>query len=105
MTVEKQIFESTGINETYSRTYGGLVKGSGSVKLVYSAASSSAFIEAANTTGDNGTTIFELFISTIDNRKITFNGIITKASYAANSEEIATMTCDFVTTGAITLDL
>lgn len=105
MTIDKQIIECTPINETYTRSVGGIIKGSGSVSLVYSANSSADFIKAVNTVSDTGIALFELYVNTTANKKISFNAIISKASYSANASDVATMSCDFITTGAITLDL
>ena len=43
MSVEKQVYETTQINDTYSKKCGGLISGSGTVNLIY--------------TGDNNTFI------------------------------------------------
>jgi hypothetical protein len=105
MTVEKAMIDNTRIGDTYGKTVGGLIKGSGSITFVYSASSAVSFVEAVGIVGDAGTALFELYISSTNAKRIVFNGLISKASYSANSQEIATMTCDFVTTGTITLDL
>ena len=105
MTVEKQTIDNTRINDTYASMVGGVIKGSGTVNLVYSSTSNSSFITAVNTPGDTGTASFELYVSTTGNKRILFKGVITKASYAGNSSEVATMSCDFVATGTITTTL
>ena len=105
MTIEKAMIDNTRIGDTYGKTVGGLIKGSGSITLVYSASSAASFVEAVGIVGDAGTALFELYISSTNSKRIVFNGLINKASYSANSQEIATMTCDFVTTSTITLDL
>jgi hypothetical protein len=105
MNIEKAMIDDTRIGDTYGKTVGGLIKGSGSITLVYSASSAATFVEAVNIVGDAGVALFELIISSTDSKRIVFNGLINKASYSGNSGEIATMTCDFVTRGTITLDL
>jgi len=102
--VEKQIYETTQIDDTYSKKCGGLISGSGTVNLLYTGDNNS-FIEAVNTSSDAGTALFELYLSETDTKRIVFNGIITTASYSATVDEIAKMSCDFVTNGTITLDL
>ena len=105
MTVEKAMIDNTRIGDTHGKTVGGLIKGSGSITFVYSTSSAVSFVEAVGIVGDAGTALFELYISSTNSKRIVFNGLINKASYSANSQEIATMTCDFVTTSTITLDL
>jgi hypothetical protein len=104
MSVEKQVYETTQINDTYSKKCGGLISGSGSVNLIYTGDNNS-FIEAVNTSSDTGTALFELYISQADTKRIVFNGIITNASYSAAVDDVSKMSCDFVTNGTITLDL
>ena len=104
MNVEKQIYDITRVNETYVRQVGGIISGSGTINLIYTGDNVS-LIEAVNSPSDDGAALFELYISDTDSKRIVFNGIISKASYGANRDDIATMSCDFVTTGAITLDL
>jgi hypothetical protein len=104
ISVEKQIYEVTQVNDLYSKKAGGLISGTGTVTLIYTGDNNS-FIEAVNTSSDAGLALFELYLSEADTKRITFNGIITRATYSANKDEIATMSCDFATNGTITLDL
>jgi len=104
ISVEKQIYEVTRVNDLYSKKAGGLISGTGTVNLIYTGDNNS-FIEAVNTSSDAGLALFELYLSEVDTKRITFNGIITRATYSANKDEIATMSCDFATNGTITLDL
>jgi hypothetical protein len=104
LTVDKQIIETTQITDVYAKKVGGLISGSGSLTLIYTTANNS-FIEAVNTTSDPGTALFELYLSETDTKKISFNGVISKASYSATRDDVQTMSCDFVTNGAITMDL
>ena len=104
MRVEKQVYETTQINDTYSKKAGGLISGSGTVNLIYTG-DNTTFIEAVNTSSDAGTALFELYLSETDTKRIVFNGIITTASYSAAVDDVSKMSCDFVTNGTITLDL
>jgi hypothetical protein len=104
MSVEKQVYETTQINDTYSKKCGGLISGSGTVNLIYTG-NNNTFIEAVNTSSDTGTALFELYLSEVDTKRIVFNGIITNASYSAAVDDVSKMSCDFVTNGTITLDL
>ena len=104
MSVEKQVYETTQINDTYSKKCGGLISGSGTVNLIYTG-DNNTFIEAVNTSSDTGTALFELYLSQADTKRIVFNGIITNASYSAAVDDVSKMSCDFVTNGTITMDL
>jgi hypothetical protein len=68
MSVEKQVYETTQINDTYSKKCGGLISGSGSVNLIYTG-DNNTFIEAVNTSSDAGTALFELYISQADTKR------------------------------------
>ena len=105
MTIEKDVLETTALGATYKSNIGGLISGSGSVELIYSASSSdetNVFIEAANTATDQGVAAFELFLDTTGTKKISFVGLITSADYGATVGELEVITCNFVTSGAIT---
>ena len=102
MTIDKDVLETTALGATY---IGGLISGSGSVELIYSASSSdetNVFIEAANTATDQGIAAFELFLDTTGTKKISFVGLITSADYSATVGELEVITCNFVTSGTIT---
>lgn len=104
ITVEKQTYETTQVNDTYSKKCGGLISGSGTITLLYTGDNNS-FIEAVNSSSDMGLALFELYLSEVDTKRIVFNGIITRATYGAKVDEVATVSCEFVTNGTITLDL
>ena len=108
MTVDKDVLETTALGATYKSNIGGLISGSGSVELIYSATSAdetNVFIEAANTATDQGVAAFELFLDTTGTKKISFVGLITSADYGATVGELEVITCNFVTSGAITLGI
>jgi hypothetical protein len=108
MTIEKDVLETTVLGATYKANIGGLVAGSGSVELIYSASSAdetNAFIKAANNPTDQGGAAFELFLDTTGTKKILFNGLITSADYSATVGELEVITCNFVTNGAITTSI
>ena len=108
MTVEKDVLETTALGATYKSNIGGLIAGSGTVELIYSASSSdetNVFIEAANTATDQGVAAFELFLDTAGTKKISFVGLITSADYGATVGELEVITCNFVTSGTITLGI
>ena len=108
MTVEKDVLETTALGATYKSNIGGLIAGSGIVELIYTASSSdetNVFIEAANTATDQGVAAFELFLDTAGTKKISFVGLITSADYGATVGELEVITCNFVTSGTITLGI
>jgi hypothetical protein len=105
LTIEKDVLETTALGATYKSNIGGLIAGSGSVELMYTASSADetkAFITAANTATDQGVATFELFLDTTGTKKISFAGLITSADYSATVGELEVVTCNFVTTGTIT---
>ena len=104
LSMDKETRETTPINSLYSTFVGGKISGSGSIALLYSG-NDTSFIEAINTPSDTGAALFELYISEADAKSIVFNGIVSRASYSTNKEEVVTISCDFVTTGPIALNL
>ena len=108
LTVEKESLDTTALGATYRANIGGLISGSGTVELMYTATSAdetNVFIEHANTATDQGEALFELFLDTSGTKKISFDGVITSAEYSATVGEIEVITVSFVTNGTITLDI
>jgi hypothetical protein len=108
MTVEKDVLETTALGATYKANIGGLIGGSGTVELIYTASSAdetNVFIKAANTATDQGVAAFELFLDTTGTKKISFVGLITSTDYSATVGELEVITCNFVTSGTITTSI
>jgi hypothetical protein len=108
LTVEKESLDTTALGATYRANVGGLISGSGTCELMYTATSAdetNVFIEHANTASDDGGALFELFLDTSGTKKISFDGVITSAEYSATVGEIEVITINFVTNGTITLDI
>jgi len=108
ITVEKESLDTTALGATYRANVGGLISGSGTVEVLYTASSAdetNVFIEHVNTATDEGLALFELFLDTTGTKKISFDGVITSAEYSATVGEIEVITMNFVTNGAITLDI
>jgi hypothetical protein len=108
LTVEKESLDTTALGATYRANVGGLISGSGTCEVLYTASSSdetNVFIEHVNTTSDEGGALFELYLDTTGTKKISFDGVITSAEYSATVGEIEVITLNFVTNGAITLDI
>lgn len=108
LTVEKESLDTTALGATYRANVGGLISGSGTCEILYTASSAdetNVFIEHVNTANDEGLALFELFLDTSGTKKISFDGVITSAEYSATVGEIEVITLNFVTNGAITLDI
>lgn len=106
LSVEKESLDTTALGATYRANVGGLISGSGTVEVLYTASSSdetNAFIEMVNSANDEGAALFELYMD--GTKKITFDGVITSAEYGATVGELQVITINFVTNGAITLDI
>ena len=108
LTVEKESLDTTALGATYRANVGGLISGSGTCELMYTASSAdetNVFIEYVNTANDAGTALFELYLDTAGTKKISFDGVVTSAEYSATVGEIEVITVSFVTNGTITLDI
>jgi hypothetical protein len=108
LTVEKESLDTTALGATYRANVGGLISGSGTCEILYTASSAdetNVFIEHVNTANDEGAALFELYLDTSGTKKISFDGVITSAEYSATVGEIEVITLNFVTNGAITLDI
>ena len=108
LTVEKESLDTTALGDTYRGNVGGLISGSGTCELMYTASSAdetNVFIEYVNTANDAGTALFELYLDTAGTKKISFDGVVTSAEYSATVGEIEVITISFVTNGTITLDI
>jgi hypothetical protein len=108
LTVEKESLDTTALGATYRANVGGLISGSGTCEILYTASSAdetNVFIEHVNTANDEGLALFELFLDTTGTKKISFDGVITSAEYSATVGEIEVITLNFVTNGDITLGI
>jgi hypothetical protein len=77
LSVEKEALDTTTLGDTYRANVGGLISGSGTVELLYTASSAdetNVFIERVNTANDDGTALFELYLYSTT-KKITFDEI------------------------------
>lgn len=108
LTIEKESLDTTALGATYRANVGGLISGSGTCELLYTASSAdetNTFIEMVNSANDEGAALFELYLDTNGTKKISFDGVITSAEYSATVGEIEVITISFVTNGAITTDI
>lgn len=104
ISIKKEVLETTQVGDTYAKNVGGLISGSGDIELLYTGENNS-LIEAINATDDTGLGLFELYLSSADAKKISFNGIIDSADYGVTIDDVQRITCTFVTTGTITMDV
>lgn len=105
LTLDKEVLSTTVMGDTYGGNVGGIIQGSGSVEVIYTASSSdetAAFIDHINTATDAGTASFELFLDTSGDKKISFDAVVTSADFSATVGEIEIITVNFTTNGAIT---
>ena len=108
LTIEKDALETSAMGDTAKGHIGGMPGGSGTISLLYTGTSgdeTNAFIEYVNAATDAGTAAFELYTDTSGSKKITFDGVMTSAEYTATTGEVQTVSCSFVTNGAITLSI
>jgi hypothetical protein len=105
LTLDKEVLSTTVMGDTYGGNIGGIIQGTGSVEVIYTASSSdetAAFIDHINTATDEGTASFELFLDTSGDKKISFDGVVNSAELSATVGEIEIITVNFTTNGAIT---
>ena len=110
LTLEKDAIDTTliGSASRYKSNAGGSIVGSGAATLLYTASSgdeTNTFIEQVNATSDSGGSIFELYLDASGSKKISFKGVVTSTEYKANIGELEEISVNFVTNGAITIDL
>ena len=106
LSLNKEVLETTVMGDTYAGKVGGVISGSGSVEVIYTASSSdetAAFIDHINTVDDQGTALFELYLNST--KKIAFDAVVTSAEFTATIGEIEVITVNFETNGSITTTL
>ena len=103
----KDTLDVTAHGATSRSFVGGLISGSGTVDLLYTAATgdTDTFIDDVLTTEDAGDATFNLFLDTSGSKKLNFNGIITGTSFSSTVGDISTVSVSFVTNGAITASI
>jgi len=109
LTITKETLDTTKHGDTARSYIGSLISGSGTVELVYDpdATGQAAFIEDVLTAADASDATFELFTTgtTSGSDSISFAGIITDAEISSAVGDLVTVSCNFVTSGAITGNL
>ncbi len=105
LTVNKELLECTDHGDTSRAYVGGLISATGSVELLYTAASSNEtenFVEDCLVAEDAGDAVFELFLDTSGSKKLSFSGVVTSTDFSASVGDLETITVSFTSNGAIT---
>ena len=109
LSVTKETLDVTDHGDTFRSFVGSLVSGSGTVELVYDpdATGQAGFLEDVITTADPADATFELFTTgtTSGTDSVSFAGIITDMEITSTVGELVIVSCNFVTSGAITSNL
>ena len=104
LDTSKDTLDVTAHGKTSREFVGGLISGSGTVALLYTATSgdnTAEIISDVLTTEDAGDASFNLFLDTGGTKKLSFSGIITGTSFSSTVGDISTVSVSFITTGAI----
>ena len=109
LSVTKETLDVTDHGDTFRAFVGSMVSGSGTVELVYDpdASEQPGFIEDIVTTADTADATFELFTTgtTSGSDSVSFAGIITDMEITSTVGELVVVSCNFITSGAITSNL
>jgi len=110
LNVTKETIDTTSQSTAGARTFvGSFVSGSGTVEIVYNNAENSQdpIIADVLTAEDPADATFELFTTgtTAGANSVTFAGIITSFDISSTTGDLVVATCNFITSGAITLNL
>ncbi len=109
LSITKETLDTSKHGDTFRSSVGSMVSGSGTVELVYDpdATGQAAFIEDVVTTADTADATFELFTtgSTTGTDSVSFAGIITDMEITSTVGELVIVSCNFITSGAITSNL
>ena len=100
----KDTLDVTSHGATFRSFTGGLMSGSGTVDLLYTAASSNETQNLVNdvlTAEDPADAQFELFLDTSGTKKVAFSGIVTGTSLSATTGDLETISVSFITSGTI----
>ena len=112
LNVTKSTIEATQQGDTFTKTLGSVVSGSGTIELVYDndattgATQDTLFAEVLNGS-DTADAKFELFTTgtSSGSNSVEFSGIITSFDISSTVGDLVVATCNFVTSGTITFNL
>jgi hypothetical protein len=102
--ISKQTIKTTPVGMSSETYAGGLISGEGEIELIYTGNNNSFLMSVLSTT-DVGQALFELYLSSETNSRIVFNGLITSASYGSSVDDVIVVTCNFITSGDIALEV
>ena len=109
LSITKETLDVTDHGDTFRSFVGSMISGSGTVELVYDpdATGQASFLEDVVTTADPSDATFELFTTgtTSGTDSVSFAGIITDMEITSTVGELVIVSCNFVTSGAITSNL
>ena len=109
LSITKETLDTSKHGDTFRSFVGSMVSGSGTVELVYDpdATGQAGFIEDVVTTADPADATFELFTtgSTSGTDSVSFAGIITDMEITSTVGELVIVSCNYITSGAITSNL
>ena len=109
LTTTKETLDVTDHGDTFRAFVGSLISGSGTVELVYDpdATGQAAFLEDVITAADTADATFELFTTgtSSGSDSVSFAGIISDMEITSTVGELVVVSCSFVTSGTITMNL
>lgn len=109
LSITKETLDVTDHGDTFRSFVGSMISGSGTVELVYDpdATGQAGFLEDVVTAADTADATFELFTTgtTSGTDSVSFAGIITDMEITSTVGELVIVSCNFVTSGAITSNL
>ena len=100
----KETLDVTAHGATFRSNVGGLISGSDTVDLLYTAPGTGETQNLVNdvlTAEDPADAQFELFLDTSGTKKVAFSGIVTGTSLSATTGDIETISVSFITSGTI----
>ena len=106
LDLTKDTLDVTAHGKVAREFVGGLTSGSGTVELLYTAGTGETlnFTKDALASNDQADAKFELFLDDndgTDDKKITFDGIVTGASFSSTVGDLSTVSVNFITSGTI----
>ena len=109
LSITKETLDVSDHGDTFRSFVGSMISGSGTVELVYDpdATGQAGFLEDVVNAADTADATFELFTTgtTSGSDGVSFAGIITDMEITSTVGELVIVTCNFVTSGAITSNL
>ena len=109
LTTTKETLDTTKQGDTFRSFVGSMISASGTVELVYDpdATGQAPFLEDVITAADTADASFELFTTgtTSGTDSVVFTGIITDMEITSTVGELVIVSCSFVTSGTIAMNL